>query len=127
MTQDYYANVDEEIAYIVEQYFSKVSYASIDFAYINELAPLFFEYRDIVREKVDIHTVSFGYDEMDLMDRVLFVLGYVEFVKIGTPKEIVLNEMIELAKRYGDDTSPKLINGIGHKVLTELASSSAST
>jgi transcription termination factor NusB len=27
-----------------------------------------------------------------------------------TPKEIVLNETIELAKKYGDDGSSKLIN-----------------
>ncbi|MEI7477699.1 MAG: transcription antitermination factor NusB [bacterium] len=35
-----------------------------------------------------------------------------------TPKEVILNEMIELAKKYGDDGSSKLINGILHKILT---------
>jgi N utilization substance protein B len=49
---------------------------------------------------------------MDLMDRVIFVLGYAEFILLKTPKEIILNEMVELAKRYGDDKSSKLINGI---------------
>ena len=49
---------------------------------------------------------------MDLMDRVLFILGYIEFVELKTPKEVILNEMVELAKRYGDDSSPKLLNGI---------------
>jgi transcription termination factor NusB len=29
-----------------------------------------------------------------------------------------MNEMIELAKKYGDEGSSKLINGILHKVLT---------
>jgi transcription termination factor NusB len=28
--------------------------------------------------------------------------------------------MVELAKRYGDDKSSKLINGIWHKVLSSL-------
>ena len=28
--------------------------------------------------------------------------------------------MIEIAKRYGDEGAPKLINGIGHKVMEEL-------
>jgi len=32
--------------------------------------------------------------------------------ELATPREIVLNEMIELAKRYGDEASAKLINGI---------------
>ena len=63
-----------------------------------------------MRDLVNEHTVTFGYDEMDLMDRVIFVLGYAEFLLIKTPKEIILNEMVELAKRYGDDKSSKLIN-----------------
>lgn len=29
---------------------------------------------------------------------------------MDTPKEVLLNEMIELAKRYSDDGAPKLIN-----------------
>jgi transcription termination factor NusB len=28
--------------------------------------------------------------------------------------------MIEIAKRYGDEWAPKLINGIGHKVIESL-------
>jgi transcription termination factor NusB len=28
--------------------------------------------------------------------------------------------MIEIAKRYGDEGAPKLINGIGHKVIESL-------
>jgi transcription termination factor NusB len=29
----------------------------------------------------------------------------------------LLNEMIELAKRYSDEWAPKLINGIMHKII----------
>lgn len=35
-----------------------------------------------------------------------------------TPKEVILNETIKLAKKYGDQWSPKLINWILHKVIT---------
>jgi len=118
LTEHYYEDFDEEIAYIIRNYFAKFTQDEIDYEYIKALWPKFYEYRDIVRDKVNEHTVTFGYDDMDLMDRVLFVLGYIEFVELKTPKEIVLNEMIELAKRYGDDKSPKLLNGIWHKVLS---------
>jgi transcription termination factor NusB len=36
---------------------------------------------------------------------------------LETQKEILLNEMIELSKRYSDDWSPKLLNGIMHKII----------
>ena len=114
----YYADIDAEIAYIVQQHFRKFAAEDIDREYIKQLAPKFADYKDTVREKVNEYTVSFGYDDMDLIDRVVFVLWYVEYHEIWTPKEIVLNEMIELAKRYWDDRSSKLINGIGHKVLS---------
>lgn len=119
LTAAYYGDFDAEIAYIVEQHFRKFEWEDIDREYIKLIGPKFAEYKEIVREKVNTHTVSFGYDEMDIMDRVVFVLWYIEFVALKTPKEIVLNEMIELAKRYGDDKSSKLINGIGHKILTD--------
>ena len=120
MTKEYYDDFDSEIAYIIEQYFWKVKTKDIDFDYVKIIGPSFYWYRDTVRDLVNKHTVTFWYDEMDLMDRVIFVLGYAEFILLKTPKEIILNEMVELAKRYGDDKSSKLINGIWHKVLSSL-------
>jgi transcription termination factor NusB len=37
---------------------------------------------------------------------------------MGTPKEVVINEMVEFGKRYGDESSFKLLNGIAHKLFT---------
>jgi transcription termination factor NusB len=37
---------------------------------------------------------------------------------LETPKEVLLNEMIELAKRYSDAWAPGLLNGIMHKVFS---------
>lgn len=120
MTRAYYDDFDTEIAYIITNYFRKYEEDTIDYDYIKRIWPKFYQYRDIVRDLVNIHTVSFGYDDMDMIDRVIFVLGYVEYLEIKTPKEVVINEMVELAKRYGDDKSSKLINGIGHKVLSAM-------
>lgn len=120
LSTDYFGDTDREIGYIVDQFFRKIDAEEIDFSYIQEIAPYFLQYEPEVHTKVDEHTVTFAYDQMDLMDRVIFVLGYIEYVRLKTPKEIILNEMIELAKRYGDDASAKLINGIGHKILSSV-------
>ena len=57
---------------------------------------------------------------MDVIDQALFLLGYMERKQLQTPKEVLLNELIELAKRYCDEGSPKLINGIMHKIVHEV-------
>jgi transcription termination factor NusB len=40
---------------------------------------------------------------MDMIDRCLFVLGYTEHKELKTPKEVLLNEIIEISKRYSDE------------------------
>ncbi len=116
--ENYYEHVDYEISYIIQQHFSNIAKADIDFSYIETVAPHFFDYLWPVEQLVNQFTTSFVFAEMDIMDRVIFVLWYVEYVLLQTPKQVVINEMIELAKRYWDEASPKLINGIGHKVLS---------
>jgi transcription termination factor NusB len=54
-------------------------------------------------DQVNKHTQSFTFAEMNTMNQTLFVLGYVERKVLETPKEILLNELIELAKRYDDE------------------------
>ena len=119
MTSGYYDNFDEEIAYIVENHFKRFTAEEIDYEYIKKVWPCFKKHKEFVREQVNEYAVSFWYDSMDLMDRVLFILWYSEFIEMWTPKEVVLNEMVELWKRYGDESSGKLLNGIWHKILTK--------
>jgi N utilization substance protein B len=71
-----------------------------------------------IKEVVNKHANSFSYEQMDVVDQAIFLLGYTEHQVLATPKEILINEMIELAKRYSDDGAPKLINGIMHKVMS---------
>jgi transcription termination factor NusB len=67
---------------------------------------------------VNTYTQTFTYDDMDIMDRALFLLWYAEWKALKTPKEIIINELIEIAKRYSDEWSPKLLNGIMHKIIS---------
>ena len=116
MQDEYYADVDREILYIINHHFPHKR-ERMDYEYIKAIWWKFSEYKDVVRKKVNEHALTFKYDDMDIMDRVIFILWYIEFVELWTQKNILMNEMIELAKRYGDESSPKLINGIWHKIL----------
>jgi len=115
----YYDDFDKEISYILEFHFDRLTPEKVDFEYIKAIGPLFHEYEPQVKILVDKYATTFGYDHMDLMDRVLFVLWYMEFTVLWSDKWVVLNEMVELAKRYGDESSPKLLNAIWHKMLTK--------
>lgn len=107
---------DEDIQYIIQHCFDKWD-KEIDIQYVMQCISTFDDAYSKVAILVDTHTTTFSFDKMDLIDQALFVLWYAEHTVFHTPKEILLNELIELAKRYADDGSTKLINAIMHKII----------
>lgn len=114
------SDFDEDITYIVKNWFEKHLESGIDFEYINAVGKSYNTYKELIAEGVNKFATSFKYEDMDLIDRVIFLLGYAEYRTIKTPKEVVMNEMVELAKKYGDEGTPKLVNGILHKIIADL-------
>jgi transcription termination factor NusB len=56
----------------------------------------------IVRS-VQSYSTTFAFERMDPIDKAIFLGGGVEYMIHKTPLKIILNEMIEIAKRYGDE------------------------
>ena len=53
---------------------------------------------------------------MNSVDRSLLRMGVYELLRHRTPRKVVIDEVVELAKRYGTDRSKGFINGILHSV-----------
>jgi N utilization substance protein B len=51
-------------------------------------------------------------DRMAAVDRNVLRLAAYELVFGGTPREIAIDEAVELARRFGDDASPRFVNGV---------------
>lgn len=111
---------DENLEYFVNIFFDKRPVDEIDMDYVFKVWKSFEQYFDETIEKVNKHTQSFSFAEMNTMNQTLFLLWYVERKVLETPKEVLLNELIELAKRYDDEWSPKLINWIMHKIFNNI-------
>ncbi len=107
----------EDVFYIVNNFFKKEKKVGIDIDYVLKVWEKFSEFKQVVEEKVNSLAKSFEFSEMDYIDRAIFLLGYIEYNIIQTPRQVILNEMIELAKRYWDEWSYKLINWIWHYLL----------
>ena len=56
---------------------------------------------------------------MAAIDRNILRLGAYEILMTETPGRVVINEAIELAKRYGDRQSSQFVNGILDRILNE--------
>ena len=110
---------DENFEYFVKTFFDKWNTDEIDMDYVIKVWSAYEKYLDEAIQTINKHTQSFSFQEMNTMNQSLFILWYIEWKVLDTPKEILLNELIELAKRYDDEWSPKLINGIMHKIVNQ--------
>ena len=111
-------NFQEHMMDFVGNFFDEWTEDDVDFDYLCKVVPGVDMYEKELEEQVDMYATSFKYIDMDIIDQSLFLLGYVERKTLWTPKEVIINELIELAKRYSDDWSPKLLNWVMHKIIT---------
>ncbi len=58
------------------------------------------------------HSANWRIERMAIVDRNILRLGAYELLRTDTPLQIVLNEAVDLAWRFGSDPSPAFVNGI---------------
>jgi N utilization substance protein B len=63
---------------------------------------------------------AFPVEQMPIIDRNILRLAIFEILySKGTPLKVAINEAIELAKGFGSDSSPRLINGVLGSITTK--------
>lgn len=110
-------DIESDFEYFLSYFFDQWEAWEVDVEYVLKVGAGLPRYRLELIEKVNQYTQSFKYDQMDVLDQACLLLGYVEYKVIETPKELVINEMVELCNRYSDSGSPKLINGLLHQIF----------
>lgn len=58
-------------------------------------------------------------DRISKVNLALLKLGIYEMVYSKLPYKVVVNEVVELAKKYGEDTSPSFVNGILANIIKQ--------
>ncbi|MBX3049405.1 MAG: transcription antitermination factor NusB [Anaerolineales bacterium] len=70
-----------------------------------------------LRQRLDAyiaeHAPEWPIDQVSVIDRNLIRMAVWEFAVSGeTPVKVAINEAVELAKRYGSDSSSRFVNGV---------------
>ena len=119
-----YSNLSiDNISYLKSDIYAEKEIVDFDDIYISQIIDNFNQNHELyissLKKLVDNHTTGFGRDDMDNIKKTAFLLWYIESQIIKTPKLVIINEIIELCKLFGNDQTAKLVNGIIHKILTE--------
>ncbi|OGG11496.1 transcription antitermination factor NusB [Candidatus Gottesmanbacteria bacterium RBG_13_45_10] len=73
-------------------------------------------------EKIHIAAPEWGIDKIAKIDLAILRLAVYELtVKKKEPPKVIIDEAIELAKEFGNENSPKFVNGALGTILKEYA------
>jgi N utilization substance protein B len=77
---------------------------------------------DITRldELITKHSKNWKISRMASTDRVVLRIATLEILEKLAPDKVILNEAIELAKRYGTEHSSAFVNGILDAIMSEV-------
>ena len=121
----------ENVDYLKNDIYAENEITDFDDDYISQIISNFNNnheaYSSELKELVNAHTTGFWRDGMDNIKKTAFLLWYMESKIIKTLKLVIINEIVELCKLFGNDQAAKLVNGIIHKILPEWENDSLST
>jgi N utilization substance protein B len=81
-------------------------------AFASELLAGVRTHREKIDKMIGEYAVNWSVKRMSTIDRNILRLAIYELVFSDTPDRVVVNEAIELAKRYGQHNSSSFVNGI---------------
>ena len=72
-----------------------------------------------LNEKSNKYLTDWTIDRLDNLGATILRMGLYEILYTDTPNIVVINEAIELAKKYSDDNVKKMINAVLDKIINE--------
>lgn len=72
---------------------------------------------DGLKEKISAHLENYRIERLYRPDLVALLLATYELETDEAPAKVVINEAVDLAKRYGTDKSGKFVNGVLAKMI----------
>jgi N utilization substance protein B len=77
-------------------------------------------HRRVVDETIERCSVNWRLDRMPKVDRNVLRLAVFELLETDVPVKVVINEAIELGKKYGSESTGAFVNGVLDKVAAAL-------
>lgn len=112
---------------LIAQYAELAEYSRIDQAYFADLLRHVFEDRANLEALIDRFATR-GLDQLDVVGRAILLLALAELkFRPDVPVKVVINEAINLAKRYGPAESFRFINAVTDKAAKTLRAGSEAT
>lgn len=91
-----------------------------DETFVKDIIDAYENNKESIIELVNKHLFGYEPNRLYKVDSALLYLAVTEIYYIKTPVAVIINEVIELAKKYSTEKSAKFINGILGAIIKEV-------
>lgn len=92
----------------------------IDNEFVKDIVYGVVTYMDTIDELANKYLSNWTINRLDSEGKAILRMSIYELKYTDTPDLVVINEAIELAKRYSDDSVRKMINAVLDKIVNEV-------
>ena len=110
--------INNKIEYDVEEVIKEN--VEIENEFVKEMVYGVITHKEELDKIADDHLDNWTIKRLDSMGQEILRMGIYEMKYTDTPDLVVINEAIELAKKYSDDNVRKIINAVLDKVNNDL-------
>ena len=89
----------------------------VDSEFVKEIVYGVLTYQNEIDELANKYLDGWNIDRLGNTDKAILEMGLYELMYTKTPEIVCINESIELAKKYSDDSVRKMINAVLDKAL----------
>ena len=65
-----------------------------------------------IEKEIDKYAINWDVNRISLIEKIIIALGVIEYSKINTPKQVVINEYVNFAKLFVNNKAGAFVNGI---------------
>lgn len=70
-------------------------------------------------KKANKYLINWAINRLNMVDQAIFEIAIYELIYTDTPKKVVIDEAINLSKKYSEESVVKMLNGVLDKIYHE--------
>lgn len=115
----YQVNIHQEkdVDYVLDELIKE--HIKIDNNFSNELIHGILEKQSDLNKLANKYLKNWTMDRIDKTGKAILEIAIYELLHMDTPEIVVINEAVELAKKYSDDSVRKIINATLDTIIKE--------
>lgn len=106
-----------EASYDLDEIFSRVEGRNKEF--IENIVNEVILKKEELDKKANVYLINWEIDRLNKVDQAIFEMAVYELLYTETPKKVVIDEAINLSKKYSEDAVVKMLNGVLDKIYHE--------